>query len=109
MIITTITNISALFAFGPISFDHSATMNFNGESAEIGWLLFSSCANGGNSATSGSNYNSDYTKAELFDLLQYAIIVQIGPITNEPGVGQDANWTVTADNCSNPVFALNNQ
>lgn len=109
LIVVLIINATTTFAFGPSSFHHTVTMDFNDDSTEIGWLLFSTCAYGGNSAGSASNYNSDYTKAELFDLLQYAVTVQIGPIDNEPGVTENANWTVTADICSNPVFALNNQ
>ena len=95
-------------AFGPISFDHNSTFNFNDGPMNIGWIEFSWCSPR-NGPESTSNYHPSFTENELFGLLKYAITVQIGPKTNVPGVTENADYTNTADICSNPVWALNHQ
>ena len=57
-------------SFGSITFDLSSTV----ESMDIGWLEFASCAEGSNPLV----YNSEYTFAELLELAEYAVTVQIG-------------------------------
>ena len=96
-------------AFGPITFDHTSTFDFNGLSMDIGWLEFSWCEEGNNNAVASSNYHSGFDESELFELLQYAVTVQIGPRNGVPWGAEDNDYTGTADICSNPVFALNNQ
>ena len=96
-------------AFGPITFDHTSTFDFNDVSMEIGWIEFSWCIEGNNNDKYSQNYHSGFTEAELFDLLQYAVTIQIGPRSNVTWGREDSNYTNTADICSNPVFALNNQ
>ena len=92
-------------SFGDIIFDSNSTFNFSGNTRDIGWLQFSICSEGGGHSV----YNPNYTVDDLFDLTRYAITVQIGPSNNTPGVSEDVDYTNTADICSNPVFALNNQ
>ena len=91
-------------SFGSITFDSSSTV----ESMDIGWLEFASCAEGSNPLT----YSPEYTFAELLDLAQYAVTVQIGTSTFAPGQITVPDLTVfdytnTAKICSMPIFALN--
>ena len=95
-------------AFGPITFDHNSTFNFDDGPMNIGWIEFSWCSPR-NVPESSSNYHPSFTQNELFDILKYAITVQIGPDSNIPGVTENADYTNTADICSNPVWALNHK
>ena len=86
------------------SFEYVSTENFNGEDIEIGWIKYSSCIEGNNLMT----LNADYTESEIVDLAKRAVTVKILPFTDVPGSSETAEYAVTADICSNPVFALNN-
>ena len=70
----------------------------------IGWIELGSCKRGFNPL----KYHKDYTVTELMHIAQQAITAQIGPSSNIPGFMMTVDDTMTADLCSNPIFALNN-
>ena len=78
------------------------TFNNNIE-MEIGWIEFSSCVEGQNPVI----MNAQYTLSELLILAESAVTVKIMPSTDIPGVSETAAYTVMADLCSNPIYALN--
>lgn len=67
-------------------------------------MKYSTCIEGYNPQT----YNSEYTLDELIGLAQYAITVKFLPSTDIPGQNETVAYSVMADLCSNPVYALNN-
>jgi len=87
-----------------MAFSHSSTEDFDGVTMDIGWLEYSSCIEGDNPST----YNEEYTMDELLILAQYAVTVKILPSTDIPGINETADFAVTANLCSNPIYALNN-
>merc|ERR1711929_64865 len=70
---------------------------------EIGWIQYSHCEEGDNV----NEYNSDYTMDELIEMAETAITVKIMPSGEIPGQSETASYTVMADLCSNPIYALN--
>ena len=70
---------------------------------DIGWVEFASCPEGGNTTI----INPQYTMDELLILAESAVTVKIMPSTDIPGVNETAAYTMKADLCSNPIYALN--
>lgn len=102
------TFISRVYAESPVSlgsveFEYNSTEDFNGVAMTIGWIQFSSCIEG----TNPSIMNPQYTYDELMELAQSAVTVKIMPSMDIPGINETAAYTVKADLCSNPVYALN--
>ena len=90
--------------FGDISFNTTSFENFSTTSMEIGWIKYSSCTEGNNE----QNYNPDYSLSGLIHLAKYAVTVKFLPSTDVLGVNETANYSIMADLCSNPIYALNN-
>jgi len=86
------------------AFQYTSTQNFNGQSVEIGWIKYSSCTEGPNNPLT---YNPDYSADELKELTKLAVTVKILPSTDIPGKSETADYALTANLCSNPIFALN--
>ena len=87
-----------------MAYQYTSTETFNDNiEMDIGWIQFASCAEGDNPAT----INSEYTLDELLILAESAVTVKIMPSTDIPGVSETAAYTMKADFCSNPVYALN--
>ena len=92
--------------FGEIPFAYTSTEEFSGEHMTIGWLEYMHCTEGFNNDfiynPEGGGLNG------LLDLVQYAVTVKILPSSDIPGQNETAAYTVMADLCSNPIYALNN-
>ena len=87
-----------------VAYQYTSTETFNDNiEMDIGWVEFASCAEGGNPTI----INPQYTMDELLILAESAVTVKIMPSTDIPGVSETAAYTVKADLCSNPVYALN--
>ena len=85
-------------------FEYVSTETFNGERMVIGWIKYSQCVEGMNAPT----VNGDYSLTEIIELAQSAVTVKFLPSTDIPGQSETAEYAVTADYCSNPIYALNN-
>ena len=72
---------------------------------EIGWIEYSSCIEG---APYSTTYNPLYSLNGLLHIAQYAVTIKILPSSDIPGSNETAEYTVMADICSNPIYALNN-
>ena len=72
----------------------------------IGWLEYFHCEEYTNNEfiynPEGGGLNG------LLNLLPYAVTVKILPSSDIPGQNETAAYTVMADLCSNPIYALNN-
>jgi len=88
---------------GELDFEYVSTERFNGELMRIGWIKYSSCVEGWNAPT----VNQDYSRDEIIELAQSAVTVKFLPSTDIPGQSETAEYAVTADYCSNPIYALN--
>jgi len=89
--------------FTGLTFDYvSASEDFNGVTKEIGWFEFGSCVEGPNAL----EFPSGYTLSELVELARYAITVKIIPADKLPTDDTADDFSVKADICSNPIFAL---
>ena len=84
-----------------MTFDYVANEDYNGVPMTIGWIKYAHCVEGDGSPLIFDDPNY------INDILKYAITVKILPTGNIPGVSENANFSVKADICSNPVFALN--
>eukprot|EP01083_Nonionella_stella_P227374 806788_1 len=90
-----------------VAFEHTSTETFNGDAIDIGWMEFMHCAEG-NGAPSAHQYDNGFSLSQMIDLAQHAVTLKILPSTDTPGSSETTAYAVTADLCSNPVFALNN-
>ena len=92
--------------FGDLSFNYTSTEEFSAENMTIGWLEYTHCTEGLNNELI---YNPEYGGLYgLINLAQYAVTVKILPSSDIPGQSETAEYTVMADLCSNPIYALNN-
>eukprot|EP01083_Nonionella_stella_P117811 351457_1 len=90
-----------------IAFQHTTTESFTNIQMEIGWIEFASCTEGWQSSSHALRYPDGWTMQEMIDISRYAVTLKILPSTDIPG-SETAQYAITADICSNPVFALNN-
>ena len=67
-------------------------------------MKYVSCNESNNTVFS---YHTGYTQQQLTNFAQYGITVKLLPSTDTPGSNENSNYTVKADICSNPVYALN--
>jgi len=81
----------------------TSTETFDGVNMEIGWIQYSHCMEGDNA----NLYNQDYSMGDLIEMAETAITVKIMPSGEIPGQSETASYTVMADLCSNPIYALN--
>eukprot|EP01083_Nonionella_stella_P065221 170694_1 len=97
--------------FTDLLFQHNTIEDFNGVNMNIGWVQFASCKEGCSGTCDNNDhsliYPNEWTKQELIDLSKYAITVKILPSSDVPGA-ENTEYAVTADVCSNPIYALNN-
>ena len=84
-----------------MTFEYVSNEDYNGVPMTIGWIKYAHCIEGDGSPLIFDDPNY------INDILKYAITVKILPTGNIPGVNENVNFSVKADICSNPVFALN--
>jgi len=88
---------------GDLEWEATSTETFDGVNMEIGWIQYSHCEEGDNA----NEYNEDYSMDDLIEMAETAITVKIMPSGETPGQNETASYTVMADLCSNPIYALN--
>eukprot|EP01083_Nonionella_stella_P300996 1030384_1 len=101
---------SQSFVFSELVFQHTTTENFVDMTTEIGWIKFASCKEGYGSDLYALEYptTNGWSKQELIDIAKNAVTVKILPSDDIPGSNENGEYAVTADICSNPMFAFNN-
>ena len=91
-----------------LTYDVVSTQTFaNGDSMEIGWIKFASCNEEDMKTSTDYAYNSNYSLWNLVHLAKYAITMKLLTYNDIPGEMENSEYSVTADLCSNVVFALN--
>ena len=89
--------------FGSLLCDYNASGQFSGGTLDVCWIRYLDCEEGDNPST----LHHPYTVDQLVDIAQYAVTLKILPSDDVPGSDETCDFGVTADVCSNPVFALN--
>eukprot|EP01084_Bolivina_argentea_P252528 423888_1 len=93
--------------FPDITFDYTSTQQYNGNNHTIGWIQFATCTEGTSIASIPLPSNGWNIK-QLQNISQYAITIKILTGNDIPGSIENQFYAVTADICSNPIYALNN-
>lgn len=72
---------------------------------DIGWIKYGSCIEGWGSSINTVTFNANLTAEKIFS----SISIKILPSTDIPdGITENSDYSVKADICSNPVYALHN-
>eukprot|EP01084_Bolivina_argentea_P035042 64979_1 len=108
-----IIRIQAFGEFPDIKFDELSVENFSGNNGnpntfEIGWFKFAQCTEGKGSSLHGIKYANEYSVGELISILKYAVTIKLLPSSDIPGQIENNNFALTADICSDPIWAINN-